>query len=193
MPSICYEAPSMDVLWAGETQDVEVPMLALNGGRQEREMEVVWMNTLFRRIFTSFCRHPNILRLYGYFHDFTRVYLILEYAPRGEVYKELQKLTKFDEQRTATVGCSSFLYMTCSSHVEYLQHKASSSEKVLYSVVWNWDSCNASLLVCLPSQLIPNYKLLFSANTPTCSIAQYCKCLVTSGKACIARLQGFKE
>ncbi|KAM6340913.1 aurora kinase A isoform 1-T2 [Alca torda] len=50
----------------------------------------------------SHLRHPNILRLYGYFHDVTRVYLMLEYAPRGEVYKELQKLTKFDEQRTAT-------------------------------------------------------------------------------------------
>ncbi|XP_070797861.1 aurora kinase A isoform X2 [Pituophis catenifer annectens] len=50
----------------------------------------------------SHLRHPNILRLYGYFHDATRVYLILEHAPRGEVYKELQKLTKFDEQRTAT-------------------------------------------------------------------------------------------
>ncbi|KAJ7332070.1 hypothetical protein JRQ81_014250 [Phrynocephalus forsythii] len=50
----------------------------------------------------SHLRHPNILRLYGYFHDATRVYLILEHAPRGEVYKELQKLTKFDDQRTAT-------------------------------------------------------------------------------------------
>ncbi|NXE96037.1 AURKA kinase, partial [Menura novaehollandiae] len=50
----------------------------------------------------SHLRHPNILRLYGYFHDVTRVYLILEYAPRGEVFRELQKLTKFDEQRTAT-------------------------------------------------------------------------------------------
>uniref|UniRef100_A0A670K897 non-specific serine/threonine protein kinase n=1 Tax=Podarcis muralis TaxID=64176 RepID=A0A670K897_PODMU len=27
--------------------------------------------------------HPNILRLYNYFHDRKRVYLILEYAPRG--------------------------------------------------------------------------------------------------------------
>ncbi|XP_028926892.1 aurora kinase A isoform X1 [Ornithorhynchus anatinus] len=50
----------------------------------------------------SHLRHPNILRLYGYFHDATRVYLILEYAPRGEVYRELQKFSKFDEQRTAT-------------------------------------------------------------------------------------------
>ena len=38
----------------------------------------------------SHLRHPNILRLYGYFYDSTRVYLILEYAARGELYKELQ-------------------------------------------------------------------------------------------------------
>ncbi|PNI23682.1 AURKC isoform 7 [Pan troglodytes] len=48
-------------------------------------------------------QHPNILRLYNYFHDARRVYLILEYAPRGELYKELQKSEKLDEQRTATV------------------------------------------------------------------------------------------
>ncbi|KAM3823913.1 aurora kinase C-like [Vipera latastei] len=46
--------------------------------------------------------HPNILRLYNYFHDKKRVYLILEYAPRGELYKELQKCQRFDEQRSAT-------------------------------------------------------------------------------------------
>lgn len=50
----------------------------------------------------SHLRHPNILGLYGYFHDATRVYLILEYAPLGTVYRELQKLSKFDEQRIAT-------------------------------------------------------------------------------------------
>uniref|UniRef100_A0A1A7WE64 non-specific serine/threonine protein kinase n=1 Tax=Iconisemion striatum TaxID=60296 RepID=A0A1A7WE64_9TELE len=47
-------------------------------------------------------RHPNILRFYNYFHDRKRVYLILEYAPRGEMYKELQKYGRFDDQRTAT-------------------------------------------------------------------------------------------
>jgi serine/threonine protein kinase len=30
------------------------------------------------------------------------VYLILEYAPRGELYKELQKFQRFDEKRSAT-------------------------------------------------------------------------------------------
>ncbi|KAJ8257967.1 hypothetical protein GJAV_G00191680 [Gymnothorax javanicus] len=50
----------------------------------------------------SHLRHPNILRLYGYFHDSARVYLILEFAPRGELYSELQRCGKFDEQRSAT-------------------------------------------------------------------------------------------
>jgi hypothetical protein len=42
--------------------------------------------------------------MFGYFYDTTRVYLILEYAPRGELYKELQKEKKFDEKRSATVS-----------------------------------------------------------------------------------------
>ncbi|XP_078275455.1 aurora kinase C-like [Rhinoraja longicauda] len=50
----------------------------------------------------SHLRHTNILRLFGYFHDTSRVYLILEYAPRGELYKELQKCGKFDDGRSAT-------------------------------------------------------------------------------------------
>ena len=59
-------------------------------------------SSIFLYIFLR--RHPNILRLYGYFYDTTRVYLILEFAARGELYKELQKERNFDEQRTATVS-----------------------------------------------------------------------------------------
>ncbi|KAJ8683630.1 hypothetical protein QAD02_019422 [Eretmocerus hayati] len=52
----------------------------------------------------SHLRHPNILRMYGYFHDESRVYLILEYAPKGELFKELnaQPHKRFDEIRAAT-------------------------------------------------------------------------------------------
>ena len=50
----------------------------------------------------SHLRHPNILRLYGYFYDESRVFLILEFAAKGEVFKELQKCKYFNEQRTAT-------------------------------------------------------------------------------------------
>ncbi|MQM16957.1 hypothetical protein Taro_049920 [Colocasia esculenta] len=50
----------------------------------------------------SHLRHPNILRLYGYFYDQTRVYLILEHAAKGELYKELQKCKFFSERGAAT-------------------------------------------------------------------------------------------
>ena len=36
-----------------------------------------------------------------------RVYLILEYAPKGELYKELQKCKYFSEKRSATVSSMS--------------------------------------------------------------------------------------
>ena len=37
------------------------------------------------------------------------MYLILEYAPRGELYKELQKNMRFNEQRSATVRARLYL------------------------------------------------------------------------------------
>jgi len=51
----------------------------------------------------SHLRHPNILRLFGYFYDDTRIYLILEFAARGEMYKTLQKQQggRFDEPRAS--------------------------------------------------------------------------------------------
>ncbi|CAJ0767052.1 12963_t:CDS:10 [Entrophospora sp. SA101] len=36
-------------------------------------------------------RHPNVLRLYGHFHNETHVFLILEYAAKGELYKQLKQ------------------------------------------------------------------------------------------------------
>ncbi|VDN26505.1 unnamed protein product [Gongylonema pulchrum] len=46
-------------------------------------------------------RHPNILRMYNYFCDEKRIYLILEYAAGGELYKKLQECGHFDDERTA--------------------------------------------------------------------------------------------
>ena len=45
--------------------------------------------------------HKNILRMYGYFWDEKRIYLILEYAPGGELYKRLTAKGRFSEQETA--------------------------------------------------------------------------------------------
>ncbi|BAT97783.1 hypothetical protein LR48_Vigan07g162500 [Vigna angularis] len=47
-------------------------------------------------------KHPNVLRLYGWFHDSENVFLILEYAHNGELYKELSRKGHFSEQQAAT-------------------------------------------------------------------------------------------
>jgi serine/threonine protein kinase len=49
----------------------------------------------------SHMKHPNILRLFGYFYDDKKVYLILEYAPQGEMYNKLRKYARFDNELAA--------------------------------------------------------------------------------------------
>ncbi|KAF8506321.1 kinase-like protein [Gautieria morchelliformis] len=46
-------------------------------------------------------RHPNVLRLYGYFHDEKRIFLMLEFAGKGELYKQLSKHGKFTDKRSS--------------------------------------------------------------------------------------------
>lgn len=48
-------------------------------------------------------RHPNILRLFTWFHDKRRIYLALELCSEGELYKHLKNATfgRFDEPRSA--------------------------------------------------------------------------------------------
>ncbi|KAK6014411.1 hypothetical protein OSTOST_20204, partial [Ostertagia ostertagi] len=46
-------------------------------------------------------RHPNILRLKGYFHDERRVYIILECADGGELYSRLKKKGRLEEPEAA--------------------------------------------------------------------------------------------
>jgi len=50
----------------------------------------------------SHLRHPNILRMFGYFHDEKRVYLIVEYAAGGELFKRVQKEGRLSEAQTAS-------------------------------------------------------------------------------------------
>lgn len=46
-------------------------------------------------------RHLNILNLYGHFHESKRIFLILEYAGKGELYKHLRKENRFSESKAA--------------------------------------------------------------------------------------------
>lgn len=67
----------------------------------------------------SHLRHQNILRMYGYFYDNKRIYLILEYSPGGELYKYLQAKGRFDEKSSAKmiVELASALNYCHSKHV----------------------------------------------------------------------------
>lgn len=47
-------------------------------------------------------RHPHILKLYDFFHDSKKIFLVLEFAPQGEMYRELQRQGRFSERRSAT-------------------------------------------------------------------------------------------
>ncbi|XP_066600795.1 aurora kinase C-like [Prorops nasuta] len=78
---------AMKVLFKAQIQEADVEH------QVRREIEI-----------QTHLRHPNILKMYGYFHDDRRIYLILEYAPKGELYKELQNQPnkRFDETQTAT-------------------------------------------------------------------------------------------
>ncbi|KAL0903494.1 hypothetical protein M5K25_027880 [Dendrobium thyrsiflorum] len=81
----------------------------------------------------SHLRHPNILRLYGYFYDQTRVYLILEYATKGELYKELQRCKYFSERRAATY-ISSLARALIYLHGKHVIHRDIKPENLLLGV-----------------------------------------------------------
>lgn len=49
----------------------------------------------------SHLRHPNILRMHGYFHDEKRIFLLIEFAGKGELYKQLHRCHHFSEKRSS--------------------------------------------------------------------------------------------
>ncbi|CAL8088732.1 unnamed protein product [Calicophoron daubneyi] len=50
----------------------------------------------------SHLKHPNIVALYSYFYDKKRIYLMLEYVPKGELSKELSRCHHFSNAVAAT-------------------------------------------------------------------------------------------
>jgi serine/threonine protein kinase len=77
-------------------------------------------------------RHENILRLYAYFYDNKRVYLILEYAPEGDLFTVLRECDRFTDRRAAGYIMQvirGFIYM----HEEGVMHRDLKPENLLLS------------------------------------------------------------
>nr|XP_037290392.1 aurora kinase A-A-like [Rhipicephalus microplus] len=81
----------------------------------------------------SHLRHPNILCLFNWFHDETRVYLILEYAPQGELYRQLTSARRFTDKRAAT-----YIYQLCNAlkvcHAQKVIHRDIKPENLLVGI-----------------------------------------------------------
>lgn len=83
----------------------------------------------------SHLRHPNILRMFGYFYDDVRVYLILEFAAQGELYKHLRG-KRFDETRAAHYAAS-VAHALNYCHSKHVIHRDIKPENILLDAAGN--------------------------------------------------------
>lgn len=78
-------------------------------------------------------RHPNVLRLFYWFHDKKRIFLVLEYAGHGELYRHLQKEGRFSEQKSAQY----IAQMTAALkylHKKHIMHRDIKPENILVGI-----------------------------------------------------------
>lgn len=78
-------------------------------------------------------RHPNIVKLYGHFHDSKRIILIIEFAGRGELYRHLRKEGRFPEARSAQYiaqMASALRYL----HRKHVIHRDIKPENILLGI-----------------------------------------------------------
>ncbi|VAH08789.1 serine/threonine-protein kinase Aurora-3 isoform X1 [Triticum aestivum] len=77
--------------------------------------------------------HPNVLRLFAWFHDAERVVLVLEYAARGELYKLLRSVGHFSE-RTAATYVASLAGALAYCHKKQVIHRDIKPENLLLDI-----------------------------------------------------------
>ncbi|KAH9900492.1 protein kinase-like domain-containing protein [Xylariomycetidae sp. FL2044] len=78
-------------------------------------------------------RHPNILQLFGHFHDSKRVFLILEFAGKGELYKHLRRENRFPEWKASQYiaqMASALRYL----HRKHVIHRDIKPENILVGI-----------------------------------------------------------
>ena len=77
--------------------------------------------------------HPNILKLFGHFHDAKRIFLILEFAGKGELYKHLRREQRFAEPKAAQYiaqMAAALKYL----HKKHVMHRDIKPENILVGI-----------------------------------------------------------
>jgi len=75
-------------------------------------------------------RNRNILRMYGYFYDNKRIYLILEYSTGGELYRKLTSKGRFNEKNSAKYICDMAQALSY-CHAKHIIHRDIKPENLL--------------------------------------------------------------
>ncbi|CAO2652846.1 Nn.00g022570.m01.CDS01 [Neocucurbitaria sp. VM-36] len=81
----------------------------------------------------SHLTHPNILKLFGHFHDAKRIFLILEFAGKGELYKHLRREQRFPEPKAAQYiaqMAAALKYL----HRKHVMHRDIKPENILVGI-----------------------------------------------------------
>lgn len=81
----------------------------------------------------SHLTHPNILKLFGHFNDAKRIFLILEFAGKGELYKHLRREQRFPEWKAAQYiaqMAAALKYL----HKKHVMHRDIKPENILVGI-----------------------------------------------------------
>lgn len=75
--------------------------------------------------------HPNIVRVYEFFEDVKKFYIVMEHCRGGELFQEIMKMKKYDELQSAQImrqlfSCVSYL------HSKNICHRDLKPENILF-------------------------------------------------------------
>lgn len=78
---------------------------------KESEMQAQLVQEIKIQMYSN---HPNILKMYGFFHDESKIYLLLELATNGCLFKEIRQKAYFSQD----LAC--YYFRQVSSGIRYL-------------------------------------------------------------------------